>query len=149
MELRVHDSKQASIDEAARRQSIEDQTPQDGREDKEVNLHTATLAVEPDYPSGLRLTAIVISLLMGMFLLSLDNVRYHSFEIANADPLAEHNKHRHPPHHRRLQRSNQGLMVWIRVLHDLWRLPNNMGQDIQMLPAQGLVHIGHVHFRSR
>jgi hypothetical protein len=146
MELHVHDSKQASIDEAPRRQSIEFQASEDGKEGKEVNAHTATLAVEPDYPSGLRLTAIVISLLMGMFLLSLDNVRYHNFETAHADPLPEHNKHRHPPHHRRLQRSNQSLMVRIRVLHDLWRLSNNMGQNIQVFPAQDLLHTRHVHF---
>jgi hypothetical protein len=59
-ELSGHSIKQANSD-----------TEEDNVELKTID---ASIAISDDYPHGFRLTAIVISLMLGTFLVALDNV---------------------------------------------------------------------------
>ena len=59
---------------------------------------------EDEYPHGLRLVAVVVSLVLGTFLVALDNVstsnNNHNHEIVLTFPLTDNRFHRHPQDHR-------------------------------------------------
>jgi hypothetical protein len=52
-----------------------------------------------EYIHGFRLVVLAVSLMLGMFLVALDNVGYISNTRSSADYL-DHSRHRHPKNHR-------------------------------------------------
>jgi hypothetical protein len=78
-----------------------------------------------EYAHGARLTAIVVSLLLGMFLVAIDNVG--SSRICGSHNMRrkltiheDNHRNRHPKDHRRVPRPEQGVVVRSSVLYDLW-----------------------------
>jgi hypothetical protein len=109
----------------------QESTPRESKEHEMPESKEATAEAEPDvadlddeeYPSGLRLFALIVSLMLGMFLIGLDNVRFHESshqgDITDS-PSTDHHWDSNPKDHRRVPRSEQGLVVRICLFHDLW-----------------------------
>lgn len=83
------------------------------------------IAPVDEYAHGARLTAIIVSLLLGMFLVAIDNVgnsRIFGSQDARRKLTIREDNHRdrHPEDHRRVPRPEQGVLVRSSVLYDLW-----------------------------
>lgn len=80
-------------------------------------------SIDP-YPHGARLAAIILSLMLGMFLVSLDNVSFAPNSLGQSHPLIErvldHHKHGDPDHHGRVPGFEQGVLVRFSLFDDVW-----------------------------
>lgn len=85
---------------------------------------------EDEYPKGIKLAFIVVALVLSIFLLSLDMVRFTIIpsdgRATTANTGSDHCRDGYSQNHRRVQGSRQGRVVRRRLLHDRRRFPVNV-----------------------
>lgn len=58
-------------------------------------------------------------------------------------------RNRHSQNHGRLPDAGERVVVWLCLLHDIWRLPILLGQDFQIFPPQDDVSYRLIPVRAR
>jgi hypothetical protein len=104
-----------------------------------------------EYPSGFRLAMVVLALVLAVFLVALDLVSrtYLQPRFFSANYDQDNRCYCYTSNHGPIPQLGSNRVVWIRILPNVSFVPVHLGQSIQVLSHQDIIHDCNCDLRTR